>query len=113
MRTRVHLNLHKMLWTFLENGKQQYRSSLLLADCEFRIAEGKRLEGRSKGKRTVHAWAYGRLATQRPEGDWVRVSYNPWKAETFYIFDTMAPVYGADFLDFRADNTCWALNPKT
>jgi hypothetical protein len=42
---------------------------------------------------------------------WVRISYNPYKNDSFVRQDTWKPIVGAEMVILSADGA-WALNPK-
>jgi hypothetical protein len=84
-----------------------YVPSLLIADAEFKVSEAGVDRIRDQGVRSVIAWILGtaadpssreaRLAMgdRRAFANWAGVGFNPFKAYTFYAYESGRPVLAA------------------
>src|SRR5262249_22805445 len=115
MRVRIHKNLNRNVWSRIEGskGKVQHVTRAALAQVEFRVSEAGRQRVLSRKTRSVHAYCVGEdaLAPEGTEG-MVEVSYNPYRASSFYRKDTGADVRRAALVVFTADGKCLALAPE-
>lgn len=74
----------------------------LVADATFVVQEGGRAATVEKEERSVHAFVRGKLIStsdglEDPDlSQWLEVTYNPFKYETFVVRDTLEPVEEAD-----------------
>ena len=84
---------------------------VVLKDVTFRINRGGQARARREGQRVVHAFARGTVvAADRAIGA-VRVTYNPYRHETFVRADTQEPVHQAERLTLDG-KTCWCTGTR-
>lgn len=135
-RFDIYRNLNKRkgnpslyVWSLrLTGGRVQGHSeTALLLDPEFKVSKTTQARIVLEGRRKVCAFIRGTLATCddlttqplpprdfkriAPAGPRVRISFNPYAAETFYRCDTHAPVTAADAVIFTSGG-CYAINPR-
>jgi len=81
--------------------------SVLLEDVTFKVSDAGVDRIRSTRSRSVIAWLEGTAvdpnaaAVRKQTGNfdnWDEVSFNPFKARTFYLVDDRKPIHGADFV---------------
>jgi hypothetical protein len=101
-KVRVHFNLHKRDWSVVAmdgpmKGKVIERADgLTLTDCTFKVSEASRLKVLEHKVRSVHAWIHGRIAqTTSPDPEATEFNYNPYRASTFTVRGTWAPIHAA------------------
>jgi hypothetical protein len=110
MRVFVYFNLHKKLWSVraLEGEHKgrviQHAASLCLADCTFKVSEAGRQRVLREKRKMVHAGVVGTMRNALPRGRAVsrRVTYSPYKFNTFVDADTFEPQHAADWVVFGA-----------
>lgn len=103
-KVRVYRNLNKpeffsiLAMTGEYKGKVVgYARSILLVDFVFKVSEASRLRTNRLSQRNVHAFCDGFVqdAFEYPQdlhGGEIEVSYNPFKAATFYEVNSLKPV---------------------
>jgi len=92
MRVEVYWNLHKLTWSVRDKRAGRviaHIPCLVLDDCKFVVRQSARLRVLRDRRRSVHAWVEGDLDMEPgsmsrtlPEPH-ERVTYNPYKYETF------------------------------
>lgn len=103
----------KIAWTYrnlnkggfsimISNKVVKHTDFVVLEDVELRVREGGRLRARKEGQRNVHAYAIGKLITfdksaVRVTGNFIEITYNPFKHDSFVIKKTGKPIYEASF----------------
>lgn len=106
---RVHRNLNRGTWSLTEPGQAvRHAEAVTLARVTFKVSAAGRARVLARRVRAVHAWAAGTLTEEQPAGPFVRVSYNPYRAETFTRADNGAPIHAAAFVVFTAAGECLA-----
>jgi hypothetical protein len=92
----------------------RHAHTLSLGPTVFRVQPGGRARTLRLGRKVVHAFAIGQEVAAAPVAaeEWVRVSYNPHKGDTFYRKDTGAAVLRAEACRLGADGAVWALQPS-
>lgn len=104
-RVMVYYNLHKHTFSISYSGKIiMYADMVKLDDVEFRVREGGRERVRGEKRKNVHAFVIGNLIDycehpcsefSEPEfGE--KVTYNPYKHESFVLKNTEEPIFNAD-----------------
>lgn len=123
MRVAVYFNLHRRLFSVkaLEGPNKgrviDHRDFVSLTDVTFRVREGGRQRVLREGRKNVHAFVIGTLATGEVaarKGEWCAVTYNPYRFDSFVDADpygTHQPVRSAAAVLLR-DRRITALNPK-
>ena len=115
MRVRVHFNLHKHDWSIvaMEGDKKGLviarADNLTMTECTFKVSEPMRLKVVAKKCRSVHAWVHGRLAvTEAPSQGASEFNYNPYRAPTFTVRGTWAPLWSARKVYFTTGGKAYA-----
>jgi len=87
MRVQIYYNLHKKCLSVRHKGKViKHADSVLLEDVKFRVQPAGRAKVLREKRKNVHAYLSGELAEGvSKDTEWLpkRVSYNPYKYETF------------------------------
>jgi phage tail sheath gpL-like len=109
MVTRVHKNLNKGCWSIIHAGsKVRHADAAALVGVRFVVQRGGLARVRSSGVRAVHAYATGTWVEPGPvPPSAVRVTYNPFRAETFHT-DDGRPVTAAERVWFHTDGSAYA-----
>lgn len=113
---RVFLNHKHGCYSIFQNGAVRASASQVrLADVEFRVRESGRQKMLSENRRTIHAFAVGRLvdhvhpsedrALEKLDGR--RVRYNPHEAGHFTDAETGEPVTFAAAAHFGEDGATY------
>lgn len=101
MRVKLYWNLHKDCFSVMDasTGRVAFHAATVaLRDVTFKVQAGGLARAKAERKRNVHAFAIGELVEAvRVGGE--RVSYNPFRADTFTLGDgraihAAAAVYG-------------------
>jgi hypothetical protein len=109
--TRVHKNLNRGCWSVRDRAGAPVRhvEAFALVGVRFKVSAAGLARVRAAGVRAVHAWAEGSpWAVADSTAGLVRVSYNPFRADTFVRCDTGAAVWAAPFVLFTSSGECWA-----
>lgn len=100
MRTDVYWNLHKHIWSLRQKGKVvAHMGTVVLSDVTFRVQPAGRERVRREGKKNVHAFAQGNYepaSSYRDHKVGRRITYNPYKHDTFVYADTLTSVTHCD-----------------
>ena len=110
MRVRVHYNLHRGDFSVIDPriGRVVANvSEITLTDATFRVQPGGLRTMRERKQRAVCAYAIGYVAEVEGSRDltgYDRVTFNPWRADTFTRDG--APVHAAPQVTFR-DRAGW------
>jgi hypothetical protein len=103
----VYRNLQKNLWSIKDTRTGlvcDRRARVLLSDCELKVSQSGRARVLRDKRKNVHAGIKGnRLDASYAirlggNGKWVRVTYNPYKFDSFVIADTGQPIRAAKFV---------------
>src|SRR6056297_1143395 len=112
MRVEAYYNLHKKCLSYRPSGgKVRHAHTLLLNDVKFAVQPAGREKVIREKKKNVHAFVRGEVAfvlrhdITEDDGDlspenmdrhsYRRVTYNPYKYESFVFADNGEPVYEA------------------
>ena len=112
MRVEAYYNLHKKCLSYRPSGgKVRHANTLLLDDVKFAVQPAGREKVIREKKKNVHAFVRGEVAfvlrhdITEDDGDlspenmdrhsYRRVTYNPYKYESFVFADNGEPVYEA------------------
>lgn len=109
-RYKVYWNLHRLCWSLVAVDGPDKRKvcghsydGVLLNDATFQVSEAGRQRVIREGKKNVHAYVTGTLAsTNGTPHRLTRVRYNPYQAPTFTLSFTDTPVHEADVVDLTA-----------
>ena len=88
MRVRVYWNLHKKCWSVQcckSNKVVLHANELTLTKCNFVVRKAGQKRVREERRKNVHAFVVGEITEAHPyrmPDNW-RVSYNPFKNDTF------------------------------
>lgn len=105
MRVFVYFNLHKKLFSIKamegpNRGRVIHHSKgVRLSDVKFKVSEKGRQRVLTEKRKNVHAGVVGTLIGLFDSTDEVggnRVTYNPYKCDSFVRAETFEPVYVAD-----------------
>lgn len=103
MRVYVYWNLHKFLFS-VKNTKtgrvQAHAREVSIHDATFAVSEAGRQRVLRERKKNVHAGVRGEMRTglveERTLRGWTRVTYNPYRYDSFVRAKDERPVEGAD-----------------
>ena len=122
MKADIYRNLHKQTMSVRSREKETYgrvlarSNNLLLRNVRFVVNERGRQRVIATKQKNVHAvlrsestWVASNDGFQ-PASDWVRITYNPYKAGYFYIAGTGTPVASAKKVRI-IDGKVWAKSP--
>ena len=94
LRVRVYWNLHKKLWSIQSTKTNKvigHDNHVVLSEAKFVVRKGGQKRVREQGKKNVHAFAVGMLASpfiSHPPIEnfgWNRVKYNPYEDDYFKV----------------------------
>ncbi len=94
LRVRVYWNLHKKLWSIQSTKTNKvigHDNHVVLSEAKFVVRKGGQKRVREQGKKNVHAFAVGMLASpfiSHPPIEnfgWNRVRYNPYEDDYFKV----------------------------
>lgn len=119
-----YFNLHNHHWSMRQKGIVIGHTKQLVAeDCSFRVGKAGRKRVLDEGRKNVHAFASSKKCDVAPfnvESDefykslgYVEISYNPFKADHFYVKETGERVDHADRVILFPNKRVMALNPTT
>jgi hypothetical protein len=101
----VYWNLHKGAWSVRDRKTRLVVArvdAITLTDVQFKVSAAGNARVRSEGRKNVHAFARGTVASVGDHGapvgfgPAVPVTYNPYKYTTFVSKTTDAPIHTAD-----------------
>ncbi len=110
IRVRVHYNLHRGGFSVVSRTTGRvigHAGDITLADVEFRVQQGTLARIRAEGRRAVCAYAIGTVTainTRPGTAGLPRVTFSPWRADTFTLDGH--PVRAAPAVIF-ADRAGW------
>jgi len=99
-KVRMYWNLHKGIWSVqdCQTGRvTNHVTAMTLADAKFVVRKAGQERVRREGKKNVHAFAVGHISLKNGLATLSgrKVSYNPYKNDTFVFIDTGEPVTDA------------------
>jgi hypothetical protein len=102
MRVEAYWNLHKHCISFRETrkgGTVQHAESLHLENVKFAVQPAGRAKVLRDKAKNVHAFVRGEVVSVGqgipPQGEWVKVTYNPYKYDSFVVAETGEPIHEA------------------
>lgn len=110
-RVSVYRNLHEDKLSICVGGLVHGHSKIvMLKDVEFVVQSKGNKRVNSTGQKNVHAYVKGNIVNgndslildveelyaNMEQLGYTRVYYNPYKVDSFVIYDTLEPVYKAD-----------------
>lgn len=113
-KVQVYRNLHAELFSVRQDGIVLFhKANLLLKDAEFRVQPAGKDKVRETQRKNVHAYVSGYMLSKKELNDMYneaglednehfgfnRVTYNPYKYDSFWDLDNNAPIYKADIVD--------------
>ena len=121
IRVQAYRNLHKDQWTVRDPHDGLvigHANHVELANVTFRVQQGARATVLREKRRNVHAYVVGMLVTSAArrkarDGEWVKFTYNPFRAATFVVAnpDDPRPIYAADRVRLDRDGA-WCQGPR-
>jgi hypothetical protein len=91
---QVYWNLHRSLYSVKQRGLVVgHTESIQLENASFRVSEAGRQRVLKEKRKNVHATVVGTIVEAERAGE--RVSYNPYKYQTFVWADSEEPVLKA------------------
>ena len=109
-RVETYYNLHKGCLSFRPpGGKVRHARAMILNNVKFAVQPAGREKVRREGKKNVHAFVRGEMmwvaglndklgdyanANMERQG-YKRITYNPYKYDSFVMADTGKPIYRA------------------
>jgi hypothetical protein len=114
-RLRVHFNLHTHRFSVIDPAHGRVIASvdtIMLRDVEFRIQAAGLRQLRERKQRRVCAYAIGIVAAVNTDMDthsMRRITFNPWRSDTFHYSDTAQMVQRAPLVYF-AGSYCWSIH---
>lgn len=118
MKAAVYRNLHKSCWSVRNRSTgrvEAHADSIMVHDCTFRVGKAGRERVIREGRKNVHAGVYGTVdgeleaAGFRKTSGWARVTYNPYRNETF-VDEKGNPVFSASCVALLSDGKVYAKN---
>lgn len=110
IRVWVYWNLHKKCFSVQHQNKViMHTDQIILFDAEFRVRESGRQRVLREKCKTVHAFIIGIYDLDNTIDIGVcqhKITYNPYKYNTFVFSDTEESVYNADLV------SCYKVNNK-
>jgi len=102
MRVEAYYNLHLKCLSFRETRKGarvQHTETLHLKNVKFAVQPAGRAKVLREQAKNVHAFVRGEVVSVGhgiPSGDkWVKVTYNPYKYDSFVVAETGEPIHEA------------------
>lgn len=87
-RVHCYYNLHKNCISVQYKGKVVgHTEDIALTDVKFVVRPAGRAKVLREKKKNVHAFVQGIVVEKLVSDHWRRVSYNPYKGDTFYLVD--------------------------
>lgn len=106
-RVKVYWNLHKKCFSVQHRGKViMHVDNIVLHDAEFKVSESGRQRVLREKRKNVHAFVvgiYDRDFNGNVETPF-RVTYNPYKYDSFVFDNTKEPLYNADVVKCVSHN---------
>ena len=125
MRVRIYYNLHKHTFSIQHKAEgrwlvRDYADEVTLKDVTFKVSEAGRKRVIEEGRKNVHAFIVGRVSIGKGTACITRgakkVTYNPYKHDTFVTVDGEHPVTDAHIVtmgQWDGMPSVWAITPKS
>lgn len=110
-------NLHTGSWSRIDRTTGRVDAHPVAAavrDARLVVQPAGRERVRTEGRKNVHAYVRGWAAPAPDAEGWQRLTYNPYRHDTFVLADgphAGTPVLRAAWVALREDGTAWALAP--
>lgn len=113
----IYRNLRQKCWSIRSaSGPNRGRvinhsTALILTDVEMKVSLAGRARVLKEKRKNVHAGIAGSYVnvdnnlTDIPSYNWIEVTYNPYKNETFVIKNSGEPIYSAKYAIFESTGT--------
>ncbi len=112
----LYRNLHTGSWSRLDRTTGRvdaHPEATAVRDVVLVVRPSGVARVRAERKKHVHAFVRGTSAEALPEAEgWQRLTYNPYRHDTFVLAADESPVRRAAWVALRADGTAWALDPS-
>lgn len=98
MKVKVYFNLHKKLFSVVDVSTGlvvSHVDEILLTDVTFKVRPGGRAKVLATGVKNVHAFVLGTISDSTFKST-TRVTYNPFRYDSFVVADTGAPIFKTD-----------------
>ena len=119
-KIEVYRNLHKDCWSVRQGGLVKFHChEVNMRDCDFIVQQAGHARVISEKRKNVHAFVRGNLVNSESKRigkcfalnnseieslrwlytwnpHWERVTYNPYKYETFVYSESKEPIYNSD-----------------
>jgi len=122
-KVRVYWNLHKKCYSVQDCATGRvidHRSAITMIDVDFTVRNGGKERVRKEGRKNVHAFIVGRVSISKGTACITRgakkVTYNPYKHDTFVTVDDEHPVTDAHIVtmgQWDGMPSVWAITPKS
>ena len=106
MKVKVYWNLHRKCFSVQHRGKViMHTDDITLYDAVFKVSEAGRQRVLREKRKNVHAFIVGNLNNSYMESLETshRVTYNPYKYDSFVFADTEESIYEADVVRCTKD----------
>ena len=108
-RVNVYFNLHKKIWSVRQSGKVVgHMDRIVLKDVKWRVSPAGNAKVRREKRKNVHAYASGYICdikdTPNIPNTISRITYNPYKHETFVYVDNGKPCLQSDYAELVGVN---------
>ena len=112
----VHRNLNRPPYYSIKAGKSGgpvigYDTDIHLKDVQFKVQKGGMNRVRKEKRKNVHAGVVGKIVSSGGEyntDDWVLITYNPYKHNSFVEYETEKPIFKADEVILKNEREVWA-----
>ena len=99
MKAYVHRDIRGKIYSITVNGKVVEKTeTVYVSDATFRVRPGGRARVLKQKKKNVHAFVIGKVKTSEMPSlpkNVIKVTYNPYVADTFLIANTSKAVHNA------------------
>jgi hypothetical protein len=102
MRVETYYNLHLHTLSYrptVKGGKVSHTDQIHLKNVSFAVQPAGRAKVLEEKRKNVHAFVRGDLVevgqSRPPKDEWVKVTYNPYKYESFVEAETGEPIFAA------------------
>ena len=108
-RVNVYFNLHKKIWSVRQSGKVVgHIDKIFLKYVKWRLSPDGNAKVRREKRKNVHAYASGYICdikdTPNIPNTISRITYNPYKHETFVYVDNGKPCLQSDYAELVVVN---------
>ena len=112
----IHRNLNRPPYYSIKAGKSGgpvigYDTDIHLKDVQFKVQKGGMNRVRKEKRKNVHAGVVGKIISSGGDyntDDWVLITYNPYKHNSFVEYETEEPIFKADEVILKNEREVWA-----